>query len=324
MAKFELVSGGGSIAKRLLKSGMNVNALRTNTTLSKDEWVHFDKAIVKEYQRSLVGVKDLYAAGLVYRLNGMAKTVMEYQKTTSNGSATMSMNGLRRGEKFRTDFDLGYLPLPITHGEYSLDARTLASSRSGGVYGPSNLDTTLAEEVARTIAEFQETMLFQGASSYGFGGGVLYGYTDFPSRNTVSLGTAWTSETGANILAKVLAMKQEARDARQYGPYVLYIPSDYATVMDKEFTTGYPKTIRARLLEIEGISAIKVSEFLPADNVLLIQMTSNNVRWVEGLPLTNLEWDTEGGLNTEFKVMTIGVPQLRTDANGRSGIVHAA
>jgi hypothetical protein len=35
-----------------------------------------------------------------------------------------------------------------------------------------------------------------------------------------------------------------------------------------------------------------------------------------------VEWQTEGGLITKYKVMTIQVPQVRADQDGNSGIVH--
>jgi len=48
------------------------------------------------------------------------------------------------------------------------------------------------------------------------------------------------------------------------------------------------------------------------------------VRLVKGLPLQNVEWQTEGKFINKYKVMTIQVPQVRSDADGRCGIVHLA
>jgi len=57
---------------------------------------------------------------------------------------------------------------------------------------------------------------------------------------------------------------------------------------------------------------------------LLVQMTSDVVRLVRGMGIQNIEWATEGGMMTKYKVMTIQVPQIRADQNGKSGIVHMA
>ena len=51
-------------------------------------------------------------------------------------------------------------------------------------------------------------------------------------------------------------------------------------------------------------------------------MSDDVVSMVEGLPIQTLEWDSEGGMVVNFKVMTILVPQIRNDQTLRSGIVH--
>jgi hypothetical protein len=65
-----------------------------------------------------------------------------------------------------------------------------------------------------------------------------------------------------------------------------------------------------------------VIDKLPADTVLLVEMTSDVVRWVNGMNLQNVEWSTEGGMISHYKVMTIQVPQVRADQEGQSGVVH--
>ena len=129
-----------------------------------------------------------------------------------------------------------------------------------------------------------------------------------------------SSTTGTNILDDVRSMKQASIDARHYGPYVLYVPTSYETVLDDDFKAESDKTIRQRILEIGNIMEVKVVDSLTADTCVLVQMTADVVRMVEGLPLTTVEWDTHGGLSTEYKVMTIMVPQIRADQNGNCGV----
>ena len=75
-------------------------------------------------------------------------------------------------------------------------------------------------------------------------------------------------------------------------------------------------------VEISGIEAVRTADYMTANNVVLVQMSSDVVRVVEAMPLTTVEWGTEGGLIHNFKVMTIMVPQIRADQNGASGITH--
>ena len=69
---------------------------------------------------------------------------------------------------------------------------------------------------------------------------------------------------------------------------------------------------------------MKVIDTLTAANVLLVQMTSDTVRLVQGMGVQTVQWDTEGKFVSKFKVLTIAVPQVRSDQDGNSGIVHLA
>lgn len=315
------VLGSVAVAQRLLRCNMDVNkALRTNETLRKDEWKQYDTAIIKAAQERLVGVADLKSRGLVYPVgNGLGKTVLEYEDMGDALTAQMSMDGVSRGKKDRPLIDIKFLPLPIIHADYQLNARVLAASRNGN----SPLDTTLAEMAGRAVSEYQESMLFNGVSSFTYGGGVIYGYVDFPHRNLGSLTVGWdqSGATGETILADVLAMKQALINDLHYGPYMLYIPTAYETVLDDDFKDETDKPLRQRIKEVNGIIDIKVVDKLTS-GVLLVQMTSDVVRMVTGLNITNVEWPSEGNMLFNYKVMTIDVPQIRAKQDNKCGIAH--
>ena len=61
---------------------------------------------------------------------------------------------------------------------------------------------------------------------------------------------------------------------------------------------------------------------MAAANVLLVQTTSDVVRIVRGMGMQNVEWQTEGQFVNKYKVLTIQVPQIRSDQDGNCGIVH--
>jgi hypothetical protein len=310
-----------------------VPAINTNATLRRDEWKALDDAVMAVAEQRLGGVADLEAKGLVYTLgNAMGTTVLEWHDVSSALEADLTMDGVTRAQNNRPDFKFNYLPIPIIHVDYEINARALAASRNMG----NPLDTTMAERAARTVQEKLESMLFTD-TTYSFGEkdsrtrNTIYSYVNHPDRNQVSLGTAWddSAKTGKDIVDEVISLKQTAINDRHYGPYQLYIPTAYETVLDEDYVGSTPDTapnttIRQRLLSISGITGIKVIDTLPADNVLLVQMTSDVVRLVRGLGLQNIEWSTEGKFVNKYKVITIAVPQIRSDANGRSGIVHLA
>lgn len=307
--------------------------LTTNAgTLRRDEWKQLDAAIMLISEQRLGGVADLRARNLVYNLgNGMGTTVLEWHDQSDALEADLTMDGITRAEGDRPVFQTNYLPLPIIHADYEINARVLAASRSLG----NPLDTVMAERAMRKVHEKLEKMLFTNITySWGTkddrGRNTIYSYINFPDRSTVTLsdyGNWDSSATSARlILNSVLAMKQTSINNFHYGPWMLYIPTAYETVLDEDYedtgTTATGKTIRERIKAISGILDIKVVDMLPANNVLLVQMTSDVVRLVTGMPVQNVQWKVEGEMLTKFKVMTIQVPQIRSDQNNKTGIVH--
>jgi hypothetical protein len=297
-------------------------------TLRRDEWKQLDEAVLGISEIRLGGVQDLIDNNLVYNLgNAMGTTVLEYHDMSDALTADLTMDGVTRGKGDRPEYGTNYLPIPIIHSDYEINARALEASRKLG----NPLDTTLAERAARKVNEKLETMLFTN-TSYAFGGGTIYSYINHVDRNQVTLATHWDDmvdstleDIGSKILDDVIAMKQASINDLHYGPWMLYIPTAYETLLDKDYDKTTPgTTIRERILKIAGIKGIKIVDKLPANNVLMVQMTSDVVRLVRGMGIQNVEWQTEGKFITKYKVMTIQVPQIRSDSAGHSGIVHLA
>ena len=298
---------------------MSVADLRTLATLRHEEWLVYDNALIEEAQIRLRGVADLISAGLVITIpNGLGKTEYRYEKMTDMEEAIVSMDGVVRSENDRVEFSESGLPLPITHKDFNINLRTLRASRNGGM----PLDTTSARIAGRKCAEKTEEMLFNGGKT--FGGLAIYGYTTHPNRNVTSFGTggAWSgSKTGEQILADVLSLIAIAEADRYYGPFVLYVPSTTGIHLGNDFKANSDKTIWQRLMELQQIADIRVSEQLTSE-VVLVQMSRDVVAMVIGEGLQTVQWDINGGFEVAFKAFQIMVPLLRTDSDGRSGIVH--
>jgi hypothetical protein len=300
---------------------------QTNATLRRDEWKLLDDAVMQVARERLVGIDDLVSNGLIYTLgNPMGTTVLEWHDVSDSMEAVMTMDGVTRSKGDRPKFQHNYLPIPIIHVDYEINARVLAASRNMG----NALDTTSAEHAARRVSEYLEDMLFTD-TDYGYGetddrsNNKIYSYVNFPDRNEETLALAWddSTKTGTQIVSDVLSMKQASINKNHYGPWMIYIPTAYETVLDDDYDSTTPgTTIRERLMKISGISGIKVVDRLTADNVLLVEMKSNTIRLVYGLGIQNVQWQTEGKFVNKYKVLTIQVPQIRSDQDGNCGIVH--
>jgi hypothetical protein len=306
-----------------MKAGRPLSAteLRTCDTLRKDEWKAFDEALIEEGTIRLRGIADLVGAGLTINVpNALGKTIVEYEKVTDMEAAITSLDGLARGDSDRQTFELSSVPLPITHKDFNISIRTLTASRERG----ESLDTTQVRTAGRLVAERLEYMLFRGGPTYG--AATIYGYTNHPDRNTGTFVTNgnWSAaaKTGENILEDTLTMKRGLEADRFYGPYWLYLPSAYSTVIDEDFKAASDKTIRERLLEVDGLERITVVDQLPANNLIMVQRTLDVTALVDGESLQTVQWDIYGGMAVAFKAFAIQIPLIRSDAEGRSGVYH--
>jgi uncharacterized linocin/CFP29 family protein len=316
------VGSDGRAYVTLNQQGKPKNVPVQNATLRKEEWVSLDQAIVKAAKPRLKAVADLRGAGLVYNLpNGMAHTILQTETQSDITEAIASMDGLRESQRDRPEFGLASLPLPIVHKDFAYSARQLAISRNGG----SPLDTTTAELAARRVAEEFEQMLIGGAAhTYAFAGGTIYGYTTFTSRNTYTItspeASGWTPATTVN---EVLVMRLRSQQDYHYGPWVLYCGPAWDVYMDDDYSSAKgDHTLRERISQIEGIQGVRTLDYLEGYALLLVQMTPDVVREVIGMEITTVQWESHGGLQQNFKVMGIMVPQIRADHNGNCGIVH--
>lgn len=319
------------------------------TTLRKDEWIMFDQAVLRATRQRLRAWNDLISSGNVFSLNGMSKTILEHERMTDVGEAMVDMDGIAEGNSDRPLFQLEAVPLPITHSSFTFSSREVAVSRNIG----SSLDVTMAEMAGRRIAEKIEKTLIGGDTGITYGATTpydntptVYGYTNHPDRiQATSSVTTPTSTNSSTTLAEVLALIDLAKAQGFFGPYMLYTTNDWDQFMDNDYgkTAGTPganaaygfapaMTLRDRLRRIDDIMDVRRLDFwTDTTALLLVQMTSDVVRAVNGMDVTTVQWETKGGMQLNFKVMAIKVPQIRsqfigtdqTNAAAKCGIVHA-
>lgn len=306
------------------RNGKKVTELSHNVaTLRKDEWKRLDEAIVKVARNRLRIVKDLNDNGLNISIpNGMGTTVFQTETQSDVEPATISMDGLRQGNRDRPNYDIISLPLPITHYDFKFSARQMQTSRNG----TTPLDTAMAEMAARKVAEsIDQLTIGTSSNSYAYGGGTLYGLTNHPNRMTKTI-TAPTASgwTGNTILNELLAMREQAKAQKHFGPYALYVATAWDQYFDNDFKSGSDITLRNRILAVPDFTIVRTLDNMSNNDIIMIQLTSDVIRMVNAMPITTLQWETHGGMELNFKVMTIQVPQVRQDFATQGGIVHAS
>jgi hypothetical protein len=304
------------------------------TTMRKADWIRTDDAILRAARQPMRAWADLVAANSI-RVNGMGKLTLEYEAMSDPGEAVVDMDAMTDGRTDSPLFKLRSIPLPITHSDFWFSERRLAVSRNDP---GTALDTTMAEAGGRRIGELIErttigieTGITFGTQTTGYGthdgNSTIYGYTNFPARNTYTTLTAPTGSNPEAVLANIIAMREALVSDGFFGPYMVYVSSAYDTYLDNDYfrsgSTATSRTLRDRLLALPDIAGIRRLNFLTSGfQIIMVQMTADVARAIIGMDLTVVQWPSQGGLRQNYKIMCIKVPQLRSDYNGASGIVH--
>ena len=323
-----------------------------NATLTRDEWKQYDDTILKAFQSDLTFVKGLKAAGLTYNLpNPLGKTILEHQNMSNAIQAKISMDANVQDSGDTPEIGTGSIPIPIISSGFNIDLRTLASSRNSQV----PLDTTNQEFAARANAVFLENQTLFGnggiteaekltlnfsssavrlANRYTFGTQSIDGV--FTSEDAVEyqLGYDWllAATTGKQIVQDVINMKQELAEQGYGGDAKLSLPSYLSARLSEDYKSAESSSVMTILNRIEMIQGITVDfveslgRITAADtqyiNVCMIAMRTDVIRIIDGFDSMLVQWDSQGGMNTNYRILTIQVPQIRTRQAGDCGIVR--
>jgi len=305
--------------------------LQTNATLRKEEWVELEEQLLESFRERLVGVEDLRNAGLVHPVGGLGVLVSEWETGSEITDAGITMDGESLSEEDRQEFGLEGVPIPIIQKRFRIGERVLLASRMRGAA----LDLTTGTEAVRAVARTSENMLFYG-TNIGTTRSVnrvyqVYGLTTHPDRALATI-SDWSlpSVTGETILREILAMITVMEvDHRRFGPFVLYIPADFSSRFAEDFKTNSDKSLRTRVLEDPRVRDIRVADALHGTShadgadVVLVQQTSDSVDMAVGSDISTVQWASGSGWTNYFQVFTAWAPRIKTDFDGRAGVLHA-
>ena len=306
------------------------------TALEYRQWAMLDKLVIPIARQKLRAWSDL-AAVSPYSVDGWAKSILEHQTTNDPGEAQVDMDGLSEGRNSRRTYQLEGIPLPITHTSFSYNKRELMQGRAQGT--PINVRD--AEAALRRLMEKVESTLIGSATGLTYGdvtnytssiSGKIYGYTNYPNRNTVTLTTPLGTNPQATV-DDVLEMRDALYNDGFEGPFMLYTSRNWDRYLDNDymFSTGTgvanpTRTLRSRIKEIDGIQDVRRLSWFTGTpyQMILVQMTSEVAQAVNGMDINAIQWETQGGLQVHFKWMCIYAPRLFSDLNGNCGICHGS
>lgn len=285
-----------------------------------DEWKYLDTAVSRAATPRLKAWRDLRAANTL-RIPSWGKTAAESQMIGDITPAEVNMSGLAIADQ---DFPVGDrtgVPLPIIHKDAKIGMRELATSRESNI----PLDTTFLELAAIKVAEEIEKFTVGVGIAYSFGGFSIYGYTNHPQRLTVELtdptDVGWTPGT---LINEIIQMRLAAEDVGFYGPFKMYLGRGWSAVLDADYSTVKgDNTLRQRIAMIDGISSIDTLDYMPENDIVLVQMDRRVAVGVVVMDLQTLQWNPSP-LELQMKVMAIMHPWIRADFYEGIGLVHGS
>jgi hypothetical protein len=304
------------------------------TTLTRDDWIQIDRAVVRTPLQRLSAYADLRAANVIGGFDAWSKLTYEYSAMGTAGEVVKDMDATAPA---RNDTPLNLIrstPLPVIHGDFEYPQRLLDVSRGAG----GALDTTMFSEVTRRFWEMvektcigTETGVSYGTRSTGpfphTGTSTEYGYTNWPYRITK---TDLNSPTGTNpqdVVQDVMEMIETMNGAGYFGPFVLYHSTPYSIYLNSDYFrsggTSAVRSVRERLMELDGLSAIRRLDYLTSGyQLILVDFGTQMLAAIDGMQPRTVQWSERGGYIQKFMVLGVQTLVLKAPSSGVGPIVH--
>ena len=116
------------------------------------------------------------------------------------------------------------------------------------------------------------------------------------------------------------------RDNNQPGPFVLFVPKNFSVNLEDDYNGNKSQlTFIQRITAFADISAVRVADFLPDSNVVLVRLSQETLDLAVSQDIVAVEIANESNqFQTTFAVYAAMAPCLKPDMNGQLGIVHGA
>lgn len=305
---------------------INMRQMRSFETLPREAWEEIDQTVIRTAKENLVGIADLNANPTTNKFyDGMSSSVYTHKRTSEIGVASVGVNPDKSSDSAILEMNDLSVPMLVTWKDFTLNTNQVAMANRIGL----PLGFTLVEEATRSVARKLEENLFIG--EFPANGATMYSYTTYPDRQLHPITTSWTTATPEEIITDVNTMMSLSMQENHFGPWMLYIPWQYQIRLNEDYlvtTNNYPGvgSIRERLMQLPGLIDIRVGTYVPDETAILVEMTSDTVILINGMPIRALAWEPPGTPNWEhrFKVMTITVPLMISDYKGQCGIIHGS
>jgi len=299
-------------------------------TLYRGEWEAIDKRVRRVATQKMQFVAALEAAGLSIPLDGMGVTRYTWRNVGQFGEARVDMDLTANVNDDSPQGIEESLPIPFISSGWDVSARQLEVSRRGGM----PIDTEKAYWASYAVARATENLFLNGNGVFKADNNTIYGIRTTPASMAKTLQKDWTDDTvtGEMIVDEVNGWLQDLRNQFHSGPFNLIYPDRYSYKLNKDYKAEVKGSILARIKELQGIGSVTPLEILNVDptdatkymnEVFLLEMQQETCAVLNGMNMTNLQWQKKGPLVMGHLVAQIKVPLFRADIEGQTGLLRA-
>lgn len=307
-----------------MRAAQNSRAeMRGLAPLWKDSQEQIDDAVVRVGREGLVIADDRISQFSVSMPNWLGVLELTSHKVGESRRANRGMVPASRpdggGLQDKTPYTI---PIYVTWDEFGFNARELAAASRVG----RPLDMDEVEQATRNVNFAIEDAIINGLDET-INGNSSPGLLDTTTTQSYESNDAWddADKTGEDILTDVLAMRAKLAANKFYGPYTLYIPTDYSAALQKPFdSSGITSLTRQAYLEQLVFGGrnlrIQTADLLPDDRTLLVQDTSSVCDVIVGQQPVAINPAPELEFHTKWLVYAVIVPRVKSDINSNFGI----
>ena len=303
------------------------NQIRANaTSLSDDEWDTLDEAVMTPLRNDLVLTQAMEGAGLTHDLQWWEnESTWGLRGGMTDAEHSMSLS--TRSEEDVLAYGKQGVAVPYSIKDYRIEENHLERSRQMGTA----IDTAMAAEAARQVAELVENTILYGAPELNWEdmrGNVLEtpGLLNVSGRAQQPASGAWSDGATAygDIIEGMGILKDRNFDPTGRG-YWLLVGSAQDTQFENDYKAESDRSIRDKIAGHTNIGNVQYVPEMPDGEAVLLQPTERVIdlaRLPDG-PL-NIEWSTHGGTEIHNKIYHLAAPRIKHDEEGQTGVVHFA
>jgi len=268
-------------------------------------------------------VQALEGAGLTTDIS-MAHTISTWRVATDLTEAEHNMDARTRSEEDQVSFTKQGVPVPLTHKDYRIGHRELKESRNMGT----GLDTMMARSAARKVSEALEDLVIDGLPDLQIqdNGTVmnLPGLRNHQDREQYS-GSSWSTPDNVTTDLNSMIERLERNNFEAGGRgYWLIHGTGIKSKLREDYDSDGDKSVAGRVDQMSEIQNRLYVPRMPDGEAVLLKPVPEVIDIARDPDGTqNIQWSSHGGMENQFKVLSLMAPRLKSQADGSMGVVHA-